>query len=102
MASSTCALQVLAPLPRQANPQGYTAWSGVPTFMFVLMCNPLHYYLVHETGHLFGLPHATMYKLDNSSSLPTDPLGSGIIEDSYTDKLDTMACCRGDYNVFFR
>ncbi|GAX85071.1 hypothetical protein CEUSTIGMA_g12491.t1 [Chlamydomonas eustigma] len=95
-------IMVLSPLPRQANPEGYTAWSSAPTFMFVMMCNPMHYYLVHETGHLFGLPHATMYKLDNATSLPTDPLGPGVIEDSYTDKLDTMACCRGDYNVFFR
>lgn len=54
--------QVLAPLPRHANPQGYTAWSSAPTMMFILLCNPMHYYLVHEMGHLFGLPHATMYK----------------------------------------
>ena len=29
-------------------------------------------------------------------------MGPGIIEDSYSDKFDSMACCRGDYNAFFR
>lgn len=46
------------------------------------------------------LPHPT--RLDNATVLPTNPLGPGVIEDSYTDKFDTMACCKGDYNVFFR
>ena len=41
-------------------------------------------------------------RLDNATVLPTDPLGPGVIEDSYSDKFDTMACCKGDYNVFFR
>ena len=54
-------LQVIAPIPRHVNPTGITAWSSAPTFSFILLCNPMHYYLTHETGHLFGLPHATMY-----------------------------------------
>ena len=40
----------------------------------------MHYYLTHETGHLFGLPHASVYLLDNATDLPTDPLGPGIIQ----------------------
>jgi len=53
---------VLAPVPRHANPKAFTAWSAAPTFMYIMLCNPMHYYLTHELGHLFGLPHATMYK----------------------------------------
>jgi predicted DNA-binding transcriptional regulator AlpA len=38
--------------------------------MFVMRCNPQHYYLLHEIGHRLGMPHATIYKLlsDNSST----------------------------------
>jgi len=41
-------------------------------------------------------------RLDDATVLPTDPMGQGIIQDSYSDKFDGMACCRGDYNAFFR
>jgi hypothetical protein len=63
-------LQVLSPSPRFVNP-GYTAWAngyGSP-MMFVMRCNPQHYYLLHEIGHRLGMPHATIFKLlsDNSS-----------------------------------
>lgn len=43
-----------------------------------------------------------MYRLANATAAPTDPLGHGVIEDSYADKLDAMACCRGDYGLQHR
>ena len=33
---------------------------------------------------------------------PTDVLAPGVIEDTYSDKMDIMACCRGDYAAWFR
>jgi hypothetical protein len=30
---------------------------------------------------------------------PTSPLGAGVMEDTYSDRLDIMACCKGDYSL---
>jgi hypothetical protein len=32
-----------------------------------MRCNPQHYYLLHEMGHMLGMPHATIYKLTEQS-----------------------------------
>lgn len=96
--------QVLSPWPHHNN-RGQLAWSsGTESFpsIFILRCNPQLYYLVHETGHQFGLPHSAVYKVENGIHPPTDPLSKGIIEDSYSDKLDIMACCKGSFNLFSR
>jgi hypothetical protein len=64
-------MQVLSPLPQFVNP-GNTAWAsggGSPLF-FVMKCQPQHYYLLHEIGHRFGMPHATIYKLSNQTATP--------------------------------
>ena len=55
-------------------------------------------------GHRLGMPHATVFRLNNQSSsqAPTSPLSPGVIEDTYTDKLDIMACCKGDYSLYNR
>jgi hypothetical protein len=71
-------LQVLSPLPQFVNP-GNTAWAsggGSPLF-FVMRCNPQHYYLLHEIGHRFGMPHATTYKLANQTASPEVRLAAG-------------------------
>lgn len=49
--------------PPRINP-GYTAWSagGDSPLTFVMRCAPQLYYLVHETGHRLGLPHADIWK----------------------------------------
>jgi hypothetical protein len=64
--------QVLSPLPQFVNP-GYTAWAegGGSPLLFVMRCNPQHYYLLHELGHRLGLPHATLYKLSEEAATPT-------------------------------
>jgi hypothetical protein len=31
-----------------------------------------------------------------------NPLGPGVMEDSYSDRLDIMACCKGDYSIYNR
>lgn len=33
---------------------------------------------------------------------PTSPLGPGIMQDTYSDRLDIMACCKGDYSLHNR
>lgn len=33
---------------------------------------------------------------------PTSPLGRGIMQDTYSDRLDIMACCKGDYSLHNR
>lgn len=45
-----------------------------------------------------------VYKLDASSDAqpPTSPLGPGVMEDTYSDRLDIMACCKGDYSLHNR
>lgn len=55
------AVQVLSPLPRFIN-SGFTAWAdaGGSPLIFVMRCNPQHYYLVHEFGHRVGMSHATV------------------------------------------
>lgn len=63
---------------------------------------PQHYYMLHELGHRLGLGHASMYRLDNATRAPADPMGPGLVEDSYTDKFDIMACCKGDYSLHHR
>ncbi|KAF6266656.1 hypothetical protein COO60DRAFT_1623446 [Scenedesmus sp. NREL 46B-D3] len=96
---------VLSPLPRFIN-SGFTAWanSGGSPLMFVMRCNPQHYYLVHEFGHRVGMAHATVYRLDTSADAkpPTSPMGPGVMEDTYSDRLDIMACCKGDYSLHNR
>ena len=73
--SNSC-LQVLSPLPQFINP-GNTAWAdgGGSPLIYVMRCNPQHYYLLHEIGHRFGMPHATIYKLMNQTVTPQ--VGSG-------------------------
>jgi len=63
--------QVLSPLPQFINP-GNTAWAdgGGSPLIYVMRCNPQHYYLLHEIGHRFGMPHATIYKLTNKTASP--------------------------------
>lgn len=62
-------VQVLSPLPQFINP-GNTAWAdgGGSPLIYVMRCNPQHYYLLHEIGHRFGMPHATIYKLTNQTA----------------------------------
>ena len=93
----------MAPWAKHKN-QGYLAWSGggLSPYMFVLKCNPQNYYIVHEMGHRFGLAHSSVYRLDSATTVPSNPVGDGVIEDSYSDKLDIMACCRSDYNLHGR
>ena len=31
--------------------------------IYIMKCNPQHYYLLHEMGHRLGMPHTTIYKL---------------------------------------
>ncbi|WIA29149.1 hypothetical protein OEZ86_011660 [Tetradesmus obliquus] len=97
--------RVLSPLPRFIN-TGFTAWAnaGGSPLMFVMRCNPQHYYLVHEFGHRVGMAHATAYRLNDSADAkpPTSPLGPGVMEDTYSDRLDMMACCKGDYSLHNR
>lgn len=33
---------------------------------------------------------------------PTSPLGQGVMQDTYSDRLDMMACCKGDYSLHNR
>lgn len=70
--ASPLLLQVLSPLPQFINP-GNTAWAagGGSPMIYVMRCNPQHYYLLHEIGHRFGMPHATIYKLANETATPT-------------------------------
>ncbi len=102
---SCCAAQTVAPLPRHINP-GYYAWAngGMSPFIYVMKCNPQHYYLLHEMGHRLGMPHATIYQRDqgNANAVPVPALGAGLVTDSYSDKLDIMACCKGDYSLYNR
>ncbi len=35
-------------------------------------------------------------------AVPVNPLGPGTVEDTYTDRLDAMACCKGDYGLYSR
>lgn len=60
-----CHLQVLSPLPTFINDGRYRAWAdaGGSPLIYVMRCNPQHYYLAHEIGHRLGMPHATLYKL---------------------------------------
>lgn len=46
---------VLSPLPQFINP-GNTAWAngGGSPMIYVMRCNPQHYYLLHEIGHRYG------------------------------------------------
>ncbi|GMH43936.1 hypothetical protein BSKO_11870 [Bryopsis sp. KO-2023] len=95
---------VLSPWPHHNNP-GQLAWaSGSDEFpaIFILRCSPQLYYLIHETGHRFGLPHSVVYKVEDGTDPPTDPLSPGVIENSYSDRLDIMACCKGSYNLYSR
>eukprot|EP00798_Chlamydomonas_sp_ICE-L_P003605 gene3605-13688_t len=50
--------------------------------------------MMRETGVIDRLADATR--------LPADPMGDGIVEDGYTDPLDVMACCSGDYGAYAR
>ncbi|KXZ46510.1 hypothetical protein GPECTOR_43g947 [Gonium pectorale] len=94
---------VLSPLPPRSINPGYTAWSAVgAATLFVMRCMPELYYLVHEVGHLLGLPHADVWRVDDGMAAPSDPAGPGMAVDAYSDKLDMMACCRGDYGALAR
>jgi hypothetical protein len=34
--------------------------------------------------------------------VPSNPMGQGVMEDTYSDRLDIMACCKGDYSLYNR
>ena len=66
-------------------------------------CYATYYYAVHETGHRMGFHHANMYRLEEGSTAPADPLGPGTITtDGYSASLDAMACCKSDYGLYDR
>ncbi|KAL4449525.1 hypothetical protein ABPG77_007169 [Micractinium sp. CCAP 211/92] len=96
---------ILAPLALHQVPP-FRAWSGGRSAggAVVTQCYPTMYYAVHETGHRLGFRHANMYRLQpGSASAPVDPLGPGeTTTDGYSDRTDVMACCRGDYGLYYR
>jgi hypothetical protein len=68
-----CCLQVLSPLPTFINNGAFRAWAdaGGSPLIFVMRCNPQHYYLLHEMGHRLGMPHAVLYKLAEETATAT-------------------------------
>ncbi|KAL4443898.1 hypothetical protein ABPG75_011635 [Micractinium tetrahymenae] len=96
---------ILAPLAQHQVPP-FRAWSAGRGAggAVVTQCYPTMYYAVHETGHRLGFRHANMYRLlPGSTSAPVDPLGPGETTTSgYSDRTDVMACCRGDYGLYYR
>lgn len=73
-----CHLQVLSPLPTFINDGRYRAWAdaGGSPLIYVMRCNPQHYYLAHEIGHRLGMPHATLYKLTDLEEKATANVSS--------------------------
>ncbi|KAL4855201.1 Calponin y domain-containing protein [Chlorella vulgaris] len=95
---------VLAPQATHRTP-AFRAWSGGRSSggAVITQCFPSYYYAVHETGHRLGFRHANMYRLTGGSAAPVDPLGPGETTTSgYTDQHDIMACCKGDYGLYYR
>jgi len=62
--------QVLSPLPQFINSGAFRAWAdgGGSPLIYVMRCNPQHYYLLHEIGHRLEMPHATIYKLTEQTA----------------------------------
>lgn len=95
---------VLSPLAYHQNPP-HRAWSAGMSSgsAHITTCYPSMYYSVHETGHRLGFKHSNIYKLDSATAAPSDPLGPGsFVNDAYSDRLDVMGCCKGDYGLYHR
>lgn len=70
---NSCFMQVLSPLPTFINSGWARAWAdaGGSPLIFIMRCNPQHYYLLHEMGHMLGMPHVVLYKLTEQAVIAT-------------------------------